>query len=788
MRSAIVKKSLFIAISLSLSAGIQAQQTSSDSLEEIVVRVQKRPTYAYSSIDESMVKQQSSITSILAVIDNLPGVLVNEGDVFGSDDWSTTISMRGFQTSLDEQQIGITIDGIPNGNSNYGGGAKANRFIDTMNLGGVLVSQGTADIASHSNEALGGTLDFLTQDPELEQRLRMSATVGDYDARKFYARYDSGNFMGNNRAWLSLSTSDNKTWIEETGESNRDHIAAKIVSELETLKLTGYIAWDDIHEDNYERVTPEEFIQNPDWDRLTGDWTGVPHIDQLYRRGWSTLRENLLAYGRAEFPIGPVELNFAGYYHDNNGRGDWLPPYVVNVTDDGVGNGNSELAMNPDTVLGGAPLGRLTFVDPSGMALTPTPGCTSSLTFPYGGAGPEYDADCFAANAVPVGSYRHTNYWKERMGITGDFDWVHEFSNFTNSLRGGLWYEDYHRKETRTWQKVIDSTAGFQFENVPYWRQYDREFPIETLMYYLEDSIEAGVLTARVGIKQFRADLERQDNFQGGITTASVSSDSDLLLSGGLVARMPAVEGLEIFAGYAENFAAIKDEVLESDGSTLAQIEPETAENIDVGIRYESDRLRGSLTYYNIDFNNRITFIPPGTTSGIDYLIGTNGSYINVGGVESDGFEVALSYRLTDQIRGYLSYTNNNSTYLGTGDPDLDTTVGITPGNTVFGSAENMFVFSADWEMDQYGAGFSSKWVGKRWLDPANTYRLEDYVLTDVYVGVNVGDLTDWVQGINLQLVVNNLFDKRYLGGVAGGWGGWIGGGRTAALNLTGDF
>ena len=96
--------------------------------------------------------------------------------------------MRGFQTNLAEQQIGSTIDGLPNGNSNYGGGAKANRYIDTANLGGVNVSQGTADIASRSNEALGGTLDFLTSDPLLESGVTLQGAAGEFDAQRLYAR------------------------------------------------------------------------------------------------------------------------------------------------------------------------------------------------------------------------------------------------------------------------------------------------------------------------------------------------------------------------------------------------------------------------------------------------------------------------------------------------------------------------------------------------------------------------------------------------------------------------
>ena len=71
----------------------------------------------------------------------------------------------------------------------------------------------------------------------------------------------------------------------------------------------------------------------------------------------------------------------------------------------------------------------------------------------------------------------------------------------------------------------------------------------------------------------------------------------------------------------------------------LEDIEPETAENIDFGIRYDTDDISFSATYYTIDFENRITFIAPGSdTDGIDYNIGTNGSYLNVGGIESDGF------------------------------------------------------------------------------------------------------------------------------------------------------
>ena len=122
-------------------------------------------TFASNVVAAPMLEQQSDITSVMAVVDNLPGVSVQEGDAYGFDDWSSHVAVRGFQTNINEAQIGTTIDGFPNGTSDYWSGSKANRFVDPANLGGVEVSQGTADIASRSAEALGGTFNFITADP-----------------------------------------------------------------------------------------------------------------------------------------------------------------------------------------------------------------------------------------------------------------------------------------------------------------------------------------------------------------------------------------------------------------------------------------------------------------------------------------------------------------------------------------------------------------------------------------------------------------------------------------------
>jgi outer membrane receptor protein involved in Fe transport len=202
---------------------------------------------------------------------------------------------------------------------------------------------------------------------------------------------------------------------------------------------------------------------------------------------------------------------------------------------------------------------------------------------------------------------------------------------------------------------------------------------------------------------------------------------------------------------------------------------------MDFGVRYDNQDFNASITLYSIDFQNRLTFIAPGSDSGNDYLVGTNGSYINTGGIESSGVEASLTYYPSQELSVYMSYTSNSSEY-------TDGTVGIAAGNTVFGSVEDMAVLSLDWQSEAYSAGISTKWLGERWMDSANTQRIDAYAVSDLYVGVDLENFDSALKGASIRFTVNNLFDKSYMGGVAGGWGGWIGAPRTAALNFQTRF
>jgi iron complex outermembrane receptor protein len=762
------------------------ENAGAEQIEEIVIIGATR-TYSALSTTQSMKDQQSPMTSILSTIDNLPGVNITEGDTFGFDDWSTTVNLRGYQTSLSEQQVGTTIDGFPNGDSNYGGGAKANRYIDVMNSGVVEVNQGIASIDTRTTESLGGTLNFTTNDPLEEERMRVQLTQGDFESRRYYGRYDTGRiFNGSTVAWVSANHNEATDWVEGSAENERDHAAVKFISELGRFTLTGYYVYDDVQEDNYQRITAGEFLEDPDSDRLIGDWTDVPYINQLFRRGWSTLRENKFGYLKFEGDVtDDLNIQVGVYDHQMEGRGDWIPPQIVDLVDD---NGGPEFEVAGNLpVIGGAPLGNIYFVDSSGVALSPDPNCVSSITFPYGGAGPASDPLCYGSGAVPVQSFRHTHYERDRTGFTADFDWSTDFGGFENTLSGGLWIEDSIRLESRDWHKLTDARIGIDFNETPYWVQYDRDFNRDTTMWYLSDEIRLGNLTLTAGVREFDVDNKEKDVL-GVAASESLNSNPDMLFSGGGTFLTP-VEGLEVFFGFSENVKPLLDLVLEREGTSTTDLEAEQADNLELGLRYVSPRLNASAVFFDNEFNNRLEFFGPQIAGNIpNYTIGLAGRYDNVGGIESDGFELAATYEISDNWSIYGSYTDTDATYVGTGlGATADAAVGVTAGNQVINTPDSMWVLSLDWTRGQYNAGLSTKRVGDRYMDRGNTLTAEEYTVSDLYVGINGDLISDFFQAYEFRFVVNNIFDESYLGGISG-FGSWIGSPRTASFSVTIDI
>ena len=311
-----------------------------------------------------------------------------------------------------------------------------------------------------------------------------------------------------------------------------------------------------------------------------------------------------------------------------NGRGDWLPPYQVYATDAAgnlisKGNGANRTTYN--------------YVDANGQPLL--------------------DSDADTSAATRVASYRHTHYEKQRFGVTANLNWTLD----NQVIRAGVWLEQQDRNQIRDWHAVLDPKVYHYFDETPYWVQFDDDYQHDVIKFYLQDTLTFGDLQLVLGVQQYLIDIERTDNFNPA-NNGKLDSDSDLLPSVGLVYRLN--DKLELFAGYAENFKAIPDTILNTVGQEFAELEAETADNFDLGLRYFGDSVNLSATYYKVKFNNRITLLAYSEIDDLpDYLTELDGTFVNVGGVKSEGLETSLEWRFAPHFSLTSSLASNISLF-----------------------------------------------------------------------------------------------------------------------------
>ena len=129
--------------------------------------------------------------------------------------------------------------------------------------------------------------------------------------------------------------------------------------------------------------------------------------------------------------------------------------------------------------------------------------------------------------------------------------------------------------------RILDPSLTFHWDERPYWQQYEWDFPQHVFKWYAEETIFAGPFALSGGVKQFLVGVSREDLFDVD-PDLEVDSDSNLLFSGGVTYETP-LEGLDLFAGYSENFKALSALLLEVPGRSLDPLEPETASNIRIG-------------------------------------------------------------------------------------------------------------------------------------------------------------------------------------------------------------
>lgn len=674
-------------------------------------------------------------TTPLKAAERLPGVNFQSSDPFGSYEWSTTLTIRGFQAG----QIGQTLDGITLGNMQYGNfnGLGVGRAVDAENLEDATVTQGSGALGTASSNNLGGVVQYTSGDARNDGGFTFRQMLGAASARRTFGRWDTG-LKGDLtagrgfKAFVSYSRLDTDKWkgsynrfspeagklfgadgiIGGSGEQWQDQINAKVQLFSGAHRFTFFYDFSDRIEGDYTDLSLARYQQSGrDWDQFS-DWNAAKAAavsnapDQAYYHSAQGARRDNLAYLSADFALGEqARLTITPYFHTNRGAGDWHAPNYGST------------AFSPDPIY-----------------------------------------------------FRQTQYDNQRMGVTARAS----IQAGPNRIEVGGWLENNEPHIRRVAWRLKDYNAGPEVDFDDVLRLFfDRTGELGTRTAYIQNtnSLLDDRLKLTYGAKYLYISADFRNN---GKTIASAASAPDvsrpglslpteggILPQAGLVYSATPTE--QLFANFSENVNAYpyspQTGVYNTNPAGFdnlkANTDPEKARTFEMGVRTRRDGIEASLAGYFIDYRNRLIGVAvcPLTATCVS-------SFANVGNVTSRGIEALLSVRLTDALTWQSSAAFNRSTI------DDDYTDGTntveSSGKDVVDAPRVLGNTTLRFEQGGFSGSLTARHVAKRYFTILNTESVPAYTTVDLSFGYTFGRIGAFDE-LSIRLNGINLTDESYI-------------------------
>ncbi|HEY0231153.1 MAG TPA: TonB-dependent receptor [Dokdonella sp.] len=663
-------------------------------------------------------------SSPLKVLSELPGVSFQSADAFGSYEWSTRISLRGFN----QNRLGFTLDDIPLGDMSYGNnnGLHISRALIGENLGGAEVAEGIGGLNTASTSNLGGTVKFYSADPLPQFGVTLARTLGDDSAQRTYVRIDTGDHHGF-AMYVSGAYSDTDKWKGE-GEQKQTQFNVKAMYDFGDNHLGFLWTTSRRDENDYQDLSLDlENRKGWDWDNTRPNWQqavnsaycnpGYGHASQCpytqdelahgaydwaYYDARGLRNDDLLGlsgdFGLAE----NLRLKATAYYHNDRGQGHWFTPYVP------------------------------------------------------------------SSASVPI-SLRTTEYGIDRDGVVAAL--TYELGMHT--LEGGLWYEDSHHTAQRNYYFINGPVDDNYFFHDPDIRQFFQRFHTETRQFYLQDTMRLldDKLTINVGFKSPHTETTAtvpQGTFAQQLANGSLTAKKTVLPQIGAGYKLGG--GNELFASYGENIAAFQAGVTGPFATTQdifnavsTHLKPEKSKTAEGGFRHVDSEFEFSGTLYHVDFSNRLVAIAqcPG-------IVGCVSAFANVGSVTSQGAELAFVWKPIEGLRWYntLSYTDAtyDDDYVQQHKNDAGDLVNVivpAKDKQTVDTPKQLFSTDLSWTQGPYELHLGANYVGKRYYTYTNDAGVPSYWLINAGAAYTFGDL-GYLKNLRIALNVTNVADKHY--------------------------
>lgn len=684
----------------------------------------------------------------------LPGVNFQSADPFGVYEWSTRITLRGFN----QNQLGFTLDGVPLGDMSYGNtnGLHISRAIIADNIGTSRVSQGAGALGTASTSNLGGTIEFFSRAPQDELGIAGNVTYGDSNTIRAYGTLDTGD-LGGFKAYISAAHIDAEKW-KGFGTQRSTQVNAKLVADLgASTTFTAFVNFSDRKENDYQDLSQEMIGRlGLDWDNISNDWplavrlafiganrgdTGVavgPNtfgtaypapfrtVDDAYFDA-AGLRRDWLAGARIEQQLGDnVKAGLQAYLHTNKGQGSWITPYRASP--------------------GGLPI-----------------------------------------------SFRTTEYEIERIGVLGNL----EADLGAHTLRIDLWYENNDFEQARRFydmgnSQTVPLTNALTYQTNPFFTQWNNAYNTRTFQYAVQDQWElTDAFTVTAGFKGQAVKLEATaiNPTPGPLALGEIDSEDLFIPQVGVLYELGG--GNEIFASFTQNQRAFTAAATTGPFATSAagfdalrsRIRPETTNTYELGFRFGEGQLTGVIAGYLVNFKNRLLAVPQGPG-----IVGNAPLLSNVGDVRSVGAEIGLQWRPVPDFTVTGSYAYNENTYRDNVVNQAGTVVQAIEGRTVVDSPESIANLELAYDDGQFYARGNANYTSERFFTFSNDRSVDGRVLVDALIGFRINSDNRFIDGLAIEGTVTNLFDEDYVGTIGSNGFGFSGDNQTLLAGAPQQF
>ncbi len=735
-------------------APVAAPDAPTEAADDAII-VTARTTRSVTQVTNVEIQKILPGVSPLKAIQTLPGVTFLTADPWGNNEQNISLFIHGFNA----QQLGYTLDGVPLGDQTYGNynGLSPQRAIISENVGRVTLASGAGDLGTASTSNLGGTIDTFSSDPKSEMGATIAQTFGSYSTSRTFVRLDSGAFGNGNSLYVSGLRQDARAW-DFNGKQGGYQANAKFVHDDSTGKLTLYAAYSDKTEPNEDATVIT--VAN----RATAPYAR-PFLYPDFKSALTYLSSG--AYKAAG-------SNYRNYYSDAQ-RTDWLgyAKYDWNVSDkvtfsnqlyyhhdDGVG-----VVAGPIDVAGLPQL--FSYYYPAVGSPT-SPENLARLTQVFGGSG-------FAT--------RTTEYRIDRGGLLSTLQV--ELGN--HQIEIGGWYEHQSSSAKRRWYALDVNNPSTPYQRprdtlVPLITQYWSEVRVDEIQTHIQDSWKPiETLTIQAGFKstfQRARQTMKVQPIPGSFTGSTALPNGEINTNTWFLPQLgvlwEATSHVQLFANAQKNIRQFQTSAASglspfALGSQKAfdifrdTAKPETSWTYEAGVRAQQSfgggiSFDGQISYYHVDFSNRLLSVSP--TPVITSIVSGSPLINNVGGVKTDGVDIAGTLRVGSHFSLYNALSYNVSKYQD--DYVSGTATVPTAGKKVPGSPDWLYKVIASANYSIFDVQLVGDYIGKRYATYTNDLSVPSYFTLAGRVGaaIPLGD-SAFVKELNISLNVTNITDKK---------------------------